>query len=101
MCLRRSDVACEAFVTAGDARGAIIIIAEMRDYGRGVAFQPDAGDAWQVLGTLSPQMRCKSVREALRAGKYRWLPPLRMDLEVAGARLTVTPPLPTRAASCP
>ena len=97
-CLVDAAMRCEAFVTEGNG-GVVIIVVELTGAKTGVLFQLDAGAVWQPIGTLSNEVRCESVRQALRAGEYRWVAPRHMELEAAGQRLTIT--LPWRAPICP
>jgi hypothetical protein len=100
ICLFDATFKCEAFITVGSAGDAVIIVYELAGAKRGVALQQDARGAWRPIGTLSNAMRCDSVREALRIGKYSWVPALQMDLEAAGRHLTMTPPPTFEAPRC-
>jgi hypothetical protein len=99
-CLFDASVKCEAFVTGGGGRGAQILLAELTGARRGVVLQQDGGGAWRPIGTLSGAMRCESVRDALRAGDYSWVPSLQQDIEAAGQRLTIAPLSSSNYASC-
>jgi hypothetical protein len=98
-CLFDASVKCEAFVT-GVGGGARIVLAELTGARRGVVLQQDGGDAWRPIGTLFGAMRCESVRDALRAGRYSWVPSLQQDIEAAGQRLTIAPLPSSNSASC-
>jgi hypothetical protein len=98
-CLFNEAVKCEAFITDGGSE-AVIVVAELTGNKRGVALKQDASGAWRLIGTLSSAMRCDSVREALRTGRYTWVPSPQMDLVAAGQRLTIISPPTFSAPNC-
>jgi hypothetical protein len=99
-CLLFARIKCEAFVARDAAGGPIILILEPGMYGHGVAVRQGADGVWRPVGTFFNTIGCDSIEKALRAGQYSWVPPLQLDLQVAGRRLAVTP-APPDPAKCP
>jgi hypothetical protein len=98
-CLLRGTETCEAFVVdagSGDIRKILVI--ESSGSHRGVLLQRGADEKWQLVGTLSGETRCDSVRAALRAGDYRWIVPQEKEIEAAGQHLKII--APSRTVSC-
>lgn len=89
-CLYDSLQLCEAFVIASP-NGAPMIILTSLTFGQTDAFTLNRDGVWEAIGWLPKDLACQSVREALRAGKFRWAAPRQMDLEIADQRLTIQP----------
>ncbi|WP_020651464.1 DUF4153 domain-containing protein [Massilia niastensis] len=89
-CLRQPGIACDAFVLdlGGDARPEVILVgAEPFET---AVFREAGPDRWQAVGSLPPQLvTCPALRQALRDGKVRVVPPAMGDLEIAGQRVPV------------
>lgn len=95
-CLNVKGQPCEAFILPDDGSGAMqVILISAGTYSTGVLLR-NGNDGWQVQGILSNILNCKGVREALRAGAFKLVPPSVQDIEAAGQRIQVT-----RNQSCP
>jgi hypothetical protein len=91
-CLTRASAKCDAFLVDLDGDGAAELLLVAAPEGSAVAFKTGADGRWAVLGTYSASWKCKSVREALRAGEFQPVEPDRVrDLEVRGMRLRLQP----------
>ena len=99
-CLNRAGARCDAFLVDVDKDGAaeVLLVGER---GESALMDEAAPGRWRMTARLA--RLCEPLRQALRDGKVRTLPPLMADLEIAGQRIAVQrvggdeppcPPLP-------
>jgi hypothetical protein len=99
-CLLYAAIKCEAFISRDGSGTATVLILEPGKFGHGVAVRVNSDGSMRLLGTFADLLGCDSIENALRAGRYKWVPPLHPDLEVAGRRLPTTP-APDQPTNCP
>ncbi|MBQ5946547.1 DUF4153 domain-containing protein [Massilia sp. ST3] len=86
-CLRRPGVRCDAFLVDIDSDGGAEVLLIDERWPKSALMDETAPGAWRVAAQLAPAPLCEPLRQALREGKVRTLPPLLADLEIAGQRV--------------
>lgn len=93
-CLRLKNKKCDAYLIdfTGDGKMEILFIGQ-QDYGRSALMMENANGPWDIAGSLAGSfVKCRQdLQKNLAVGAYRLVPPLILDLEVAGQRIHVVP----------
>jgi hypothetical protein len=100
-CLVSAGGQCDAVFLAFTGTGAEDIV--LFDSGTGAAraavFRQDIDGKWQIGGSVSEDLWCPSVRDGLRSGQFKIVPPAFQELDVDGYRIRFTDNTPV--ARCP
>ena len=83
-CLRDSGKTCDAYLIDLDADGTQEVALQLGSGSLGVLKRGPQG--WRRIGNLLLPFNCPGTREALRAGRFRVVPPALQELDIAGAR---------------
>ncbi|MFM6989621.1 MAG: DUF4153 domain-containing protein [Arenimonas sp.] len=83
-CLRDSGKTCDAYLIDLDADGTQEVALQLGSGSLGVLKRGELG--WRRIGNLLLPFNCPGTREALRTGRFRVVPPVLRELEIAGAR---------------
>lgn len=98
-CLRDSGKRCDAYRADLNADGEPEWLLQP-DSGSIAAFARD-GSGWRRIGSLQAPGACVYLRDALRAGRLKPVPPAWQELEVAGVRYRMEPDTPMPPCEAP
>lgn len=93
LCLSHADERCDVFFldVTGDGKDEMIVLSLGTD-GRSAVLQETPDGKWKSIGEFFYRIAsCKWVRDAVRAGSLKAIPPLRRDIEIAGRRVMIVP----------
>ena len=90
-CLERPGAGCDAFLIDfdNDGRTEVLLLEDGDKWTPSAVLGETADGKWRKLARLAPMSICAPLRQAMREGKVRPLPPRLSDLEVAGRRVAV------------
>ena len=100
-CLVSTLRKCDAYLLDLDGSGQEQIVLVDAVLQQGAVMQAAADGTWRLAGTLSHEIKCKGVLDALRAGSFTLARSGWSDIEVAGVRLQMHAAEPTEAPRCP
>jgi hypothetical protein len=90
-CLTMARQVCDAYLidVDGDGKAEVLLVGTEREVGAGILKEGSDG-RWFLLARLPDMLPgCQQLRDGLRAGTYRTIPPRLQDLEIAGVRIPV------------
>ena len=101
-CLEHPGAGCDAFLIDfdNDGRAEVLLLGDNEKWTQSAVLGETAGGKWRKLARLAPVSMCAPLRQAMREGKVRPLPPRLSDLEVAGQRIAVAAD-EDRESACP